>query len=201
MSSHHFSRLLRDFVEDFEASYEDVREAFSTSRRLNWIDENTNTPERGDNLPGLMDKLILDLKVTMDSVDQLKSISAAAKKWPLRDRIEEFQNLREQFTNVLDEVIPKLKKPDILQKLISQCARRISEDSKKDIKDPGALFRELENRNCLTEPKELVDLLNKIGFDKSKEKVVFDKLHNLAAKFKRREEDERRKGKSVHFTL
>lgn len=196
MSFDHFSRLLSDSVKEFEASgYEDIKEALGTSIRLNWNAKDTNIPKPEDDLTGLMDKLISDLELTMDSVDKLKTIALAAKKWSLRDRIQEFQTLREEFKNVLKEVIPKLEKPDILQKLISQCARYISEDSKKDIKDAGVLFKELENsRNCLVlQPKKLINLLDEIGLDKSKEKAVFDKLDNLAAKFKQREEDERRK--------
>ena len=104
-----------------------------------------------ENIPTHSLFLELDKKgfLSPDRLTVLKGILEGVKEWAFLEKVEKFEHRREEYNNLLEQIIPELDELNDLERLISICKGNITEERRASIHDVRSLFKELESKGCL----------------------------------------------------
>ena len=156
----------------------------------------------GDNSGVVVMQLFSDLQkqdnLGIDNLEILRDLLKEVKKWSLIDKVDKFEKQRKDFVTLSNKIIRKFDERDNLDELISLCADHIPDDVKEDIKDVRTLFSELEKKNRLGFGR--LAILKKI-LDETGEQDLLDDLIMFEKKWKEEEVAERRRGKSLFYSI
>ena len=87
----------------------------------------------------------------IDRLNVLKDLLKGIEKWDLNQKVEKFENKRNDYKQFLEKVSRALDESNELQRLILICRRQnlITHEREEHIADVDALFIELEQQNNL----------------------------------------------------
>ena len=134
---------------------------YETSQDINWTSERQRllfsckgliAEESETNIQdalSLFEKLEENANLGIDNLEVLKDLLKGTGKWKLLETVENFEIKRKEFNSLLDCISSALDECGHLERLVSLCKGRISQDREVDIKDVRTLFTELERKNNL----------------------------------------------------
>ena len=110
-------------------------------------------------------------------------------EWALFDEVEKFETKRKEYTNLLEQIVRVLDELNDLERLVSICGEKITEERQGNVQDVRSLFKELETNDwlgidCLDTLKEIVILTEKS--DLLKEVEEFEQRRSRENKFRKR---------------
>lgn len=85
----------------------------------------------------------------VDRLEHLKEILKAVKEWTLFKEVKKFEIKRKEYNDLLQQISRVLDESNDLERLISICRGKTSEESEGNIHDVRTLFKELENQDNL----------------------------------------------------
>ena len=87
----------------------------------------------------------------IDRLNVLKDLLKGIEKWDLNQKVEKFENKRNDYNQFLEKISRELDESNELQRLILICRREnlIAHEREEQISNVNALFKELEQQNNL----------------------------------------------------
>ena len=134
---------------------------YNVSKGIDWAKEGerllyicqTFLPEGGEgniqNVLSLLEKLEEENRLAIDSLAVLKDLLKELSEWNLFEMVEKFENKRNEYKSLLEQCCRVLHECGQLERLISVCEGKISQDRQGHITDVSNLFTELEKQNNL----------------------------------------------------
>ena len=119
----------------------------------------------------------------------LKGMLKEVNEWALFDEVEKFETKRKEYNNLLEQTIRVLDELNDLERLVSICGEKITEERQGNVQDVRSLFKELETNDwlgidCLDTLKEILTQTEKR--DLLKEVEEFEQRRSRENKFKKR---------------
>ena len=124
-----------------------------------------------------------------DHLVLLKGMLKGVNEWALFDEVEKFETKRKEYNNLLEQIVRVLDELNDLERLVSICREKITEESQGNVQDVRSLFKELETNDwlgidCLDTLKEILTLTEKS--DLLKEVEEFEQRRSRENKFRKR---------------
>ena len=124
-----------------------------------------------------------------DHLVLLKGMLKGVNEWALFDEVEKFETKRKEYNNLLEQIVRVLDELNDLERLVSICGEKISEERQGNVQDVRSLFKELETNDwlgidCLDTLKEILTLTEKS--DLLKEVEEFEQRRSRENKFRKR---------------
>ena len=96
----------------------------------------------------------------------LKGMLKGVNEWTLFDEVEKFETKRKEYNNLLKQIVRVLDELNELERLVSICGEKITEESQGNVHDVRSLFKELEGNDwlgidCLDTAKEILTQMEK----------------------------------------
>ena len=82
----------------------------------------------------------------IDNLVVIKELLKGVREWSLFGKVKRFENKRKEYNALLEEIIRVLDELNDLERLISVCRGKLSEESEGLIEDVRSLFKELKTR-------------------------------------------------------
>ena len=132
--------------------------------------------------------------LSSDHLILLKGMLKGVNEWALFDEVEQFETNRKEYKNLLEQSVRVLDEPNELERLVSICGEKITEESRGNVRDVRSLFKELESNDwlgidCLDTVKEILTQTEKNEVLKEVEEF----------ELRRSRENKFRKRKGSHF--
>ena len=124
-----------------------------------------------------------------DHLVLLKGMLKGVNEWALFDEVEKFETKRKEYNNLLEQTVRVLDELNDLERLVSICAEKITEERQGNVQDVRSLFKELESNDwlgidCLDILKEILTHTEKS--DLLKEVEEFEQRRSRENKFRKR---------------
>ena len=124
-----------------------------------------------------------------DHLVLLKGMLKGVNEWALFDEVEKFETNRKEYKNLLEQSVRVLDEPNELERLVSICGEKITEESQGNVRDVRSLFKELEGNDwlgidCLDTVKEILTQTEKNELLKEVEE--FELRRSRENKFRKR---------------
>ena len=124
-----------------------------------------------------------------DHLVLLKGMLKGVNEWALFDEVETFDTKRKEYNNLLEKIVRVLDELNELERLVSICGEKITEESQGKVQDVRSLFKELESNDwlgidCLDILKEILTQTEKS--DLLKEVEEFEQRRSRENKFRKR---------------
>ena len=124
-----------------------------------------------------------------DHLVLLKGMLKGVNEWALFDEVETFETKRKEYNNLLEKIVRVLDELNELERLVSICGEKITEESQGKVQDVRSLFKELESNDwlgidCLDILKEILTQTEKS--DLLKEVEQFEQRRSRENKFRKR---------------
>ena len=117
------------------------------------------------------------------------------REWSLFGKVKRFENKRKEYNALLEEIIRVLDELNDLERLVSVCRGKLSEESEEEseglIEDVRSLFKELENQNILG--LDRLDILKEI-LTETEKKDLLNKVEEFEERRNKEDGFERKKG-------
>ena len=126
-----------------------------------------------------------------DRLDVLKDLLEGLEEWSLLENVEKFETKRKEYDGLLEQIIQALDELNDVERLVSICKGKISEEMQGNIRDVRSLFKELKNNNCLGINR--LDILKEILMQTDK-KDLLKKVEEFKERRSRGNKFDRRKG-------
>ena len=127
----------------------------------------------------------------IDNLVVIKELLKGVREWSLFGKVKRFENKRKQYNALLEEIIRVLDELNDLERLVSVCRGKLSEESEGLIEDVRSLFKELENQNILG--LDRLDILKEI-LTETEKKDLLKEVEKLEERRNNEDEFERKKG-------
>ena len=119
----------------------------------------------------------------------LKGMLKEVNEWALFDEVEKFETKRKEYNNLLEKIVRVLDELNELERLVSICGGKITEESQGKVQGVRSLFKELESNDwlgidCLDILKEILTQTEKS--DLLKEVEEFEQRRSRENKFRKR---------------
>ena len=119
----------------------------------------------------------------------LKGMLKEVNEWALFDEVEKFETKRKEYNNLLEKIVRVLDELNELERLVSICGGKITEESQGKVQGVRSLFKELESNDwlgidCLDILKEILTQTEKS--DLLKEVEEFEQRRIRENKFRKR---------------
>ena len=137
----------------------------------------------------LLEKLEEQNHLAIDSLDVLKDLLEGLEKLNLLQIVEKFENKREEYKIFLEHCGRVLDECSQLERLISVCEGKISDDRQVHITDVSTLFMELEKQNNLGIKR--LGILKTMATEMEKPDLL-KQVEEFERKRKQEEDDERK---------
>ena len=125
----------------------------------------------------------------------IKELLKGVREWSLFGKVKRFENKRKEYNALLEEIIRVLDELNDLERLVSVCRGKLSEESEEEseglIEDVRSLFKELENQNILG--LDRLDILKEI-LTETEKKDLLKKVEEFEERRNKEDEFERKKG-------
>ena len=82
----------------------------------------------------------------IDNLVVIKELLKGVREWSLFGKVKRFENKRKEYNALLEEIIRVLDELNDLERLVSVCREKLSEESEGLIEDVRSLFKELKTR-------------------------------------------------------
>ena len=124
-----------------------------------------------------------------DHLVLLKGMLKGVNEWTLFDKVEKFETKRKEYNNLLEQIVQVLDEQNELERLVSICGEKITEESQGNVHDVRSLFKELESNerlgiDCLDTEKEILTQTEKT--DLLKEVEEFEIRRSRENSFRKR---------------
>ena len=124
-----------------------------------------------------------------DHLVLLKGMLKGVNEWALFDEVEKFETKRKEYNNLLEQTVRVLDELNDLERLVSICAEKITEERQGNVQDVRSLFKELESNDwlgidCLDILKEILTQTEKSDLLKKVEE--FEQRRSRENKFRKR---------------
>ena len=127
----------------------------------------------------------------IDNLVVIIELLKVVKEWPLFGKVKRLENKRKEYNALLKEIIRVLDELNDLERLVSICRGKLSEESEGLIDDARSLFKELKNQNILG--LDRLDILKEI-LTETEKKDLLKKVEELEERRNNEDEFERKKG-------
>ena len=127
----------------------------------------------------------------IDNLVVIKELLKGVREWPLFGKVKRLENKRKEYTALLKEIIRVLDELNDLERLVSICRGKLSEESEGLIDDARSLLKELKNQNILD--LDRLDILKEILTETGK-KDLLKEVEKLEERRNNEDEFERKKG-------
>lgn len=135
----------------------------------------------------------------IDNPVVIKELLKGVREWSLFGKVKRFENKRKEYNALLEEIIRLLDELNDLERLVSVCRGKLSEESEGLIEDVRSLFKELENQNILG--LDRLDILKEI-LTETEKKDLLKKVEEFEERRNKEDEFERKKGiRFIIFTV
>ena len=119
----------------------------------------------------------------------LKGMLKEVNEWALFDEVENFETKRKEYNNLLEQIVRVLDELNDLERIVSICAEKITEERQGNVQDVRSLFKDLESNDwlgidCLDILKEILTQTEKT--DLLKEVEEFEQRRSRENKFRKR---------------
>ena len=94
----------------------------------------------------LFKKLEAQKVLEIDNLVVIKGLLKGFGEWPLFGKVRRFENKRKEYNALLKKIIRVLDELNDLERLVSICRGKLSEESEGLIEDVRSLFKELKTR-------------------------------------------------------
>ena len=124
-----------------------------------------------------------------DHLVLLKGMLKGVNEWALFDEVEKFETNRKEYKNLLEQSVRVLDEPNELERLVSICGEKMTQESRGNVRDVRSLFKELESNDwlgidCLDTVKEILTQTEKNELLKEVEE--FELRRSRENKFRKR---------------
>ena len=85
----------------------------------------------------------------LDRLEIMKDLLRGVKEWALFGKVKKLESKRKEYLGLLEQIIRVLDELNDLERLISMCREKMAEAIEGNIHNVRALFKVLENYNCL----------------------------------------------------
>ena len=85
----------------------------------------------------------------LDRLEIMKDMLKGVKEWALFGKVKKLESKRKEYMGLLEQIIRVLDELNDLERLISMCREKMAEAIEGSIHNVRALFKVLENHNCL----------------------------------------------------
>ena len=127
----------------------------------------------------------------IDNLVVIKELLKGVREWPLFGKVKRLENKRKEYNALLKEIIRVLDELNDLERLVSICRGKLSEESEGLIDDARSLFKELKNQNILD--LDRLDILKEI-LTETEKKDLLKEVEKLEERRNNEDEFERKKG-------
>ena len=127
----------------------------------------------------------------IDNLVVIKELLKGFREWSLFGKVKRFENKRKEYNALLEAIIRVLDELNDLERLVSVCRGKLSEESEGLIEDVRSLFKELENQNILG--LDRLDILKEI-LTETEKKDLLKKVEEFEERRNKEDEFERKKG-------
>ena len=135
----------------------------------------------------------------IDNLVVIEELLKGVREWSLFGKVKRFENKRKQYNALLEEIIRVLDELNDLERLVSVCRGKLSEESEGLIEDVRSLFKELENQNI--QGLDRLDILKDI-LTETEKKDLLKKVEEFEERRNKEDEFERKKGiRFIIFTV
>ena len=135
----------------------------------------------------------------IDNLVVIKELLKGVREWSLFGKVKRFENKRKEYNALLEEIIRLLDELNDLERLVSVCRGKLSEESEGLIEDVRSLFKELENQNI--QGLDRLDILKDI-LTETEKKDLLKKVEEFEERRNKEDEFERKKGiRFIIFTV
>ena len=124
----------------------------------------------------------------IDNLVVIKELLKGVREWSLFGKVKRFENKRKEYNALLEAIIRVLDELNDLERLVSVCRGKLSEESEGLIENVRSLFKELENQNILG--LDRLDILKDILTETEKKDLL-----------RRNKEDEFERKKGICFII
>ena len=186
MSAIEYSYLLFEISEKLDELYPIHRLLFACRKYLSSGSEGNIQ----DTL-SLFTELEKQQNLEIDNVVVIKELLKGVREWPLFGKVKRFENKRKEYNTLLKEIIRVLDELNDLERLVSICRGKLSEESEGLIEDVRSLFKELKKQNILD--LDRLDILKEI-LTETEKKDLLKKVEELEERRNKEDEFERKKG-------
>ena len=121
----------------------------------------------------------------------IKELLKGVREWPLFGKVKRLENKRKEYNALLKEIIRVLDELNDLERLVSICRGKLSEESEGLIDDARSLFKELKNQNILD--LDRLDILKEI-LTETEKKDLLKEVEKLEERRNNEDDFERKKG-------
>ena len=121
----------------------------------------------------------------------IKELLKGFREWSLFGKVKRFENKRKEYNALLEAIIRVLDELNDLERLVSVCRGKLSEESEGLIENVRSLFKELENQNILG--LDRLDILKEI-LTETEKKDLLKKVEEFEERRNKEGEFERKKG-------
>ena len=139
----------------------------------------------------LFKKLENQKDLEIDNLVVIKGLLKGFREWPLYGKVRRFENKRKEYNALLKKIIRVLDELNDLERLVSICRGKLSEESEGLIDDARSLFKELKNQNILD--LDRLDILKEI-LTETEKKDLLNEVEKLEERRNKEDEFERKKG-------
>ena len=186
MSAIEYSYLLFEISEKLDELYPIHRLLFACRKYLSSGSEG-NIQDTLSLFKELEDQQSLEI----DNLVVIKELLKGVKEWPLFGKVKRLENKRKEYNALLNEIIRVLDELNDLERLVSICRGKLSEESEGLIDDARSLFKELKNQNILD--LDRLDILKEI-LTETEKKDLLKEVEKLEERRNNEDEFERKKG-------
>lgn len=123
-----------------------------------------------------------------DRLVLLKGILKGIKEWALFQQVEKFETKRKEYNDLLERIIRVFEELNDLERLVSICREKLTEEMQGNVHDVRSLFKQLERNDFLG--IDYLDCLKEILTKSSKNDL-----------FKEVEEFEQRQSREINFEM
>ena len=127
----------------------------------------------------------------IDNLVVIKELLKGFREWSLFGKVKRFENKRKEYNALLEAIIRVLDELNDLERLVSVCRGKLSEESEGLIENVRSLFKELENQNILG--LDRLDILKDI-LTETEKKDLLKKVEEFEERRNKEDEFERKKG-------
>ena len=139
----------------------------------------------------LFKKLEDQKNLEIDNLVIIKGLLKGFREWTLFGKVKRFENKRKEYNALLKEIIRVLDELNDLERLVSICREKLSEESEGLIEDVRSLFKELKKQNILD--LDRLDILKEI-LTETEKKDLLKEVEKLEERSNDEDEFERKKG-------
>ena len=186
MSAIEYSYLLFEISEKLDELYPIHRLLFACRKYLSSGSEGNIQ----DTL-SLFKELEEQQNLGIDNLVVIKELLKGVREWSLFGKVKRFENKRKEYNALLEEIIRVLDELNDLERLVSVCRGKLSEESEGLIENVRSLFKELENQNILG--LDRLDILKEI-LTETEKKDLLKKVEEFEERRNNEDEFERKKG-------